>query len=126
MIKLNDLHKSYKMGASSVHVLKGINLDIEEGELVAIMGSSGSGKSTFAKLCAGLIQPTTGSILLDGIDLRQIDKSDLQRNLGVMLQETWLFSGTVRENIQLGYYEYDDEHLLKVCQLLLNHHHLLF
>jgi ATP-binding cassette subfamily C protein LapB len=54
---------------------------------------------------------------LDGIDLRQIDKSDLHRNLGVMLQETWLFSGTVRENIQLGYYEYDDEHLLKICQL---------
>ena len=98
-------------------LIKDLSIKIPAGQKVAVLGRMGSGKSTFAKLCAGLIQPTTGSILLDGIDLRQIDKSDLQRNLGVMLQETWLFSGTVRENIQLGYYEYDDEHLLKICQL---------
>ena len=108
---------SYTFPGAKNALIKDLSIKIPAGQKVAVLGRMGSGKSTFAKLCAGLIQPTTGSILLDGIDLRQIDKSDLQRNLGVMLQETWLFSGTVRENIQLGYYEYDDEHLLKICQL---------
>ena len=108
---------SYTFPGAKNPLIKDLSIKIPAGEKVAVLGRMGSGKSTFAKLCAGLIQPTEGSILLDGIDLRQIDKSDLQRNLGVMLQETWLFSGTVRENIQLGYYEYDDAHLLKICQL---------
>ena len=108
---------SYAFPGAKNPLIKDLSIKIPAGEKVAVLGRMGSGKSTFAKLCAGLIQPTTGSILLDGIDLRQIDKSDLQRNLGVMLQEAWLFSGTVRENIQLGYYEYDDAHLLKICQL---------
>ena len=50
MIKIKDLHKSYKMGSNSLHVLKGINFNVEEGELVAIMGSSGSGKSTLLNI----------------------------------------------------------------------------
>ena len=108
---------SYNFPGAKNPLIKDLSIKIPAGQKVAVLGRMGSGKSTFAKLCAGLIQPTSGSVLLDGIDLRQIDKSDLQRNLGVMLQETWLFSGTVRENIQLGYYEYDDAHLLKVCQL---------
>lgn len=108
---------SYTFPGAKDSLIKDLSIKIPAGQKVAVLGRMGSGKSTFAKLCAGIIQPSTGSILLDGIDLRQIDKSDLQRNLGVMLQESWLFSGTVRENIQLGYYEYDDAHLLKVCQL---------
>ena len=108
---------SYTFPGAKNPLIKDLSIKIPAGQKVAVLGRMGSGKSTFAKLCAGLIQPTTGSILIDGIDLRQIDKSDLRRNLGVMLQETWLFSGTVRENIQLGYYEYDDAHILKICQL---------
>ena len=108
---------SYTFPGAKNPLIKDLSIKIPAGQKVAVLGRMGSGKSTFAKLCAGLIQPTTGAILLDGIDLRQIDKSDLQRNLGIMLQENWLFSGTVRENIQLGYYEYDDAHLLKICQL---------
>jgi ATP-binding cassette subfamily C protein LapB len=108
---------SYSFPGAKNPLIKDLSIKIPAGQKVAVLGRMGSGKSTFAKLCAGLIQPTTGSILIDGIDLRQIDKSDLRRNLGVMLQETWLFSGTVRENIQLGYYEYDDAHILKICQL---------
>ena len=111
------INVSYSFPGAKNPLIKDLSIKIPAGQKVAVLGRMGSGKSTFAKLCAGLIQPTTGSILLDGIDLRQIDKSDLHRNLGVMLQENWLFSGTVRENIQLGYYEYDDAHLLKICQL---------
>ena len=77
----------------------------------------GSGKSTIARLLAGLYEPDVGSILIDGVDLRQIDQADIRRNIGSMLQETWLFSGTVKENIQLGFVQYDDEHILKVSKI---------
>ena len=111
------INVSYTFPGAKNPLIKDLSIKIPAGQKVAVLGRMGSGKSTFAKLCAGLVQPSTGSILLDGIDIRQIDKSDLHRNLGVMLQESWLFSGTVRENIQMGYYEYDDAHLLKICQL---------
>ena len=73
----------------------------------------GSGKSTIARFLSGLYEPDVGSILIDGVDLRQIDQADIRRNIGSMLQETWLFSGSVKENIQLGFVQYDDEHILK-------------
>lgn len=98
-------------------IIKNLSIKIPAGQKVAILGRMGSGKSTFAKLASGLIQPTEGSVLIDGVDLRQIDKSDLRRNIGFMLQETWLFSGTLRENIQMGFSEYDDEHILNIAKL---------
>ena len=55
--------------------------------------------------------------LIDGVDIRQIDPADLRRNVGFMLQETWLFSGSIKENIQMGYSEYSDEQILNVCAM---------
>lgn len=98
-------------------IIKNLSIKIPAGQKVAVLGRMGSGKSTFAKLASGLIQPTEGSVLIDGVDIRQIDKSDLRRNIGFMLQETWLFSGTLRENIQMGFVEYDDEHILNIAKL---------
>ena len=98
-------------------IIKNLSIKIPAGQKVAILGRMGSGKSTFAKLASGLIQPIEGSVLIDGVDIRQIDKSDLRRNIGFMLQETWLFSGTLRENIQMGFVEYDDEHILNIAKL---------
>lgn len=108
---------SYRFPGASQPIIRNLSLKIPAGQHVAILGRMGSGKTTLARLMAGLIQPTEGAVLLDGVDLRQIDRSDLRRNLGVMLQETWLFSGTLRENIQMGYYEYDDAHVLSVARL---------
>jgi len=77
----------------------------------------GSGKSTLARLLSGLIEPEEGAILIDGVDLRQIDPSDVRRNIGIMLQETWLFSGSVKENLQMGFYAYDDTHILNIAKV---------
>jgi ATP-binding cassette subfamily C protein LapB len=108
---------SYTFPGASSPILRNVSLKILAGQKVAVVGRMGSGKSTLSRLIAGLIEPSEGAVLIDGVDLRQIDKSDVRRNLGVMLQETWLFSGTVKENLQMGFYEYDDAHLLNIAKI---------
>lgn len=108
---------SYSFPGANAPVVRNLSLKIPAGQKVAILGRMGSGKSTLARLIAGLIEPTEGAIMLDGVDLRQIDRSDVRRNVGVMLQETWLFSGSIKENLQMGYFEYDDAHLLETARI---------
>ena len=108
---------SYKFEGASQPVLKNLSFKIPVGQKVALVGKMGSGKSTLIRLIAGIYEPTEGAILIDGVDVRQIDQADIRKNIGIMLQESWLFSGTVRENIQMGYNEYDDDHLLRVCKI---------
>ena len=83
-------------------VLKGINLEISPGEMVGIVGRSGAGKSTLAALIPRFYDPAEGSIKLDGIDLRKIDLATLRANIGMVLQEPYLFHGTIKENIAYG------------------------
>ena len=108
---------SFKFEGASQPVIKNLSFKITEGQKVALVGKMGSGKSTLSRLVAGIYEPTEGAILIDGVDVRQIDPSDTRKNIGIMLQESWLFSGTIRENIQMGFNEYDDEHLLKICKI---------
>lgn len=82
--------------------LKSVSFEIAPGERVAILGRIGSGKSTIARLMLGLYAPIRGSVLFDGTDVRQIDPADLRRNIGSALQDVWLFTGTIRENIAVG------------------------
>jgi ATP-binding cassette subfamily C protein LapB len=108
---------SYAFPGASAPIIQDFSLKIPAGQKVAILGRMGSGKSTVSRLISGLIEPTSGAIMIDGIDLRQIDKSDIRRNIGVMLQEAWLFSGTIKENLQMGFYEYGDAHILEVAKI---------
>lgn len=108
---------SYKFDGSTQPVINNLSFKISAGQKIAVVGKMGSGKSTLSRLIAGILQPTEGSILIDGVDVRQIDSSDIRKNIGVMLQDSWLFSGTIRENIQMGFNEYDDAHLLKICKV---------
>lgn len=108
---------SYTFPGSSAPIIRNLALKIPAGQKVAILGRMGSGKSTLSRLISGLIEPSEGAVLIDGVDLRQIDRSDVRRNIGVMLQDTWLFSGSVKENLQMGFYEYDDAHLLKIAKV---------
>ena len=109
MIQIKNLHKSYKMGASSLHVLKGINLAIEEGELVAIMGSSGSGKSTLLNILGMLDNADEGEYLLDSVPIKNLNetKAAKYRNkfLGFVFQSFNLINyKSALENITLPLY----------------------
>ena len=99
-ISFDDVHLSYPDAATET--LRGISFSIAPGEKVAILGRIGCGKSTIARMILGLYRPTSGTVLVDGTDLRQIDPADLRRNIGAVLQDSWLFSGTVRDNIAVG------------------------
>lgn len=92
---------SFRYRPDSAEVLAGINLVIEPGEVVGIVGRSGSGKSTLTKLVQRLYVPERGRILVDGTDLALADPAWLRRQLGVVLQENFLFNRSVRENIAL-------------------------
>ena len=108
---------NFKFEEAKQATISDISFKIPAGQKVALVGKMGSGKSTLSKLIAGMMEPTSGAILIDNIDVRQIDPADVRKNIGVMLQESWLFSGTIRENIQMGFNEYDDEYLLEICKV---------
>ncbi|SLJ88132.1 ATP-binding cassette, subfamily C, LapB [Enterobacter sp. NFR05] len=97
--------------------LSNVSLVIKPGEKVGIIGRSGSGKSSLAKLLVGFYQPDSGSVLIDGIDLRQIDVHDLRHNIGYAPQDIHLFNGTLRENLLYGASYVDDETMLRVANL---------
>jgi ATP-binding cassette, subfamily B, multidrug efflux pump len=89
-------------------ILTNIVLDVKPGETVALVGKTGAGKSTLAKLLSRFHDPTSGKILVDGFDLQQVTQNSLRKQMGVVLQDPFLFSGTVRENIRFGHLEATD------------------
>lgn len=89
-------------------VLKAINLHVWPGETVALVGETGAGKSTLVKLISRFHDPTEGKLLIDGHDLRSVSQHSLRRQLGIVLQDPFLFNGTVRENIRFGRLEASD------------------
>lgn len=97
--------------------LRNINLVIRPGEKVGIIGRSGSGKSSLAKLLVGLYQPDEGSLLVDGVDIRQIDVSEVRHNIGYVPQDIQLLSGTLRDNLISGARYVDDEMVLQAAEL---------
>lgn len=110
-------HVSFKFDDASIPTLKDINLSINAGDTIAIIGKTGSGKSTFVNLLNRLIDPTEGHIYLDGNDITTIDKSYLREHVGVILQEPFLFSKTIEENINITL-PYDDKNKAKELAIL--------
>ena len=101
--------------------LKGVSFKIEAGEKVAFIGPLGSGKSTLMRLILGLYQPTQGEILFNGIDSRQYDPADIRKSIGVVMQEPWLFSGTIKENILIGSDDATDSDLIEASKIACVH-----
>jgi len=98
-VSFRNVHFAYNQDEP---VLKGINFEVAPGEKVAIVGSTGAGKTTIINLLCRFYDPQAGEILIDGIDIRRFDKRWLRRNIGIALQDVFIFSGTVKSNIALG------------------------
>lgn len=114
-VRFEDVHFVYPARAD-VEVLKGIDLALEPGQSVAVVGSSGAGKSTIASLLTRLYDPTTGRVTLDGQDLRQLDPEWLHRVVGVVPQEPILFSTSIAENVRYGRPDASDAEVEDACR----------
>ena len=95
-------HVTFSYSNDTQIILNDINVKINAGEKVAVIGKIGSGKTTILKLIMGLYQPNNGSVLIDGANIQQIRPEDIRRQFGVVMQNTYLFSGSIRENIAFG------------------------
>jgi ABC-type multidrug transport system fused ATPase/permease subunit len=101
-LRFEDVSFRYGTGEDSAYALRGIDLTIPPGQTVALVGETGAGKSTFAKLVARFYDPSSGRVLVDGHDLRTVGAHSLRSQMGIVPQEGFLFSGTVKDNISFG------------------------
>lgn len=100
----------------SMLVLKGITLHTQPGQRVALVGETGAGKSTIIRLLARFFDVTAGSLTIDGQDVRQVTQASLRRQLGIVLQDTFLFTGTIMENIRYGFLDASDEEVIAAAK----------
>jgi len=117
-ISFKDVSFSYKDGE---HVLDNFNLEVKAGETIALVGETGSGKSTIVNLACRFYQPTKGQILIDGTDYTKMPIAWLQSNLGYVLQTPHLFSGTIKDNIRYGKLDATDDEIINAAKLVNAH-----
>jgi ATP-binding cassette subfamily C protein LapB len=113
-IEFRNVHFTYP--GAQAPVLRDVSFKIDAGEKIALLGKIGSGKSTLSRLLLGLYHPQTGAVMADGTEVRQIDPFDLRHSMAIVMQESWLFSGTVRENIAAGAEQPTDEAILDAAK----------
>ena len=121
-VRFEDVHFAYGRGAEVLH---GIDLDVPAGTTVALVGHTGAGKSTIAKLIARFYEPTSGRITIDGADLNDVSQESLRRQLGIVPQEGFLFAGTVAENIAFGKPDAKPEEIVRAAQTVGAHEFIL-
>lgn len=109
--------RGVSMDYTSTLALDGIDLHVHAGSTVAVVGHTGSGKSTLVSLVPRLMDPTAGTVLVDGIDIRALDPGELRRHIGFVPQETFLFSATIAENIAFGVESATDEQIRRAAEI---------
>jgi len=114
-VEYKNVEFRYKMGSGDA-VLENISFTAEPGETIGILGETGSGKSTLVNLLPRLYDVTAGQILVDGIDVRDYKLKDLRQRVAVVLQETILFSGTIRDNIKWGKPDATEEEIIAAAK----------
>ena len=115
----------FRYRPDGAEILKGVSFDVPAGRTIGIVGRSGSGKSTIAKLLQRLYVPESGRVLIDGVDLAQVDPAWLRRQIGVVLQENFLFNRSVRDNIALADPGMPMERVIEAAQLAGAHEFIL-
>ncbi len=113
-IKFCNVNFEYKKGTP---VLKNINLDVKKGQTIAFVGNSGGGKTTMANLIPRFYDVTSGSIKIDGTDIRDFSLKSLRQNIAVVFQDNFLFSGTIRENVLLGRQDANDDEIKNALEM---------
>lgn len=114
-IEFKDVLFSYP--GQSLPTLNNVSFDMKPGEKIAIIGAVGSGKTTIQRLLLNMYEPSSGSVQLDGSDVRQIDPGDLRRNIGCVQQTPHLFYGSVRDNITMGHETAPDSAVLRAAEM---------
>ena len=112
-VTLDRVSFSYR---PDVRLIENLNLDVKPGQRIAIVGPTGCGKSTVINLLMRFYDVDAGSICVDGIDIREMTRRSLRENYGMVLQETWLKNGTIRENILYGKPDATEEELLRASK----------
>ncbi|MCW0233490.1 MAG: peptidase domain-containing ABC transporter [Ferrovibrio sp.] len=115
--ELSLMNVSFQYPGTSTKALDGVSLDIAKGTTLGVVGRSGSGKTTLTRLIQRLHANFDGLIKIDGIDIREFDLDHLRRSLGVVLQDSFLFSGTIRENITIGRMDASYEDVVRAARL---------
>lgn len=108
--------KDIRFGYGKKEVLHGVSLNAKKGETVAIVGPTGSGKTTIVNLLMRFYDPNSGSIVIDGVNSTDINRRTLRDNIGMVLQDTWLFTGSIRENIRFSKPDAADEEIEQACK----------
>ncbi|MCC7297818.1 MAG: ABC transporter ATP-binding protein [Bacteroidia bacterium] len=117
--------KNVSFGYNETHVLHDINLKVEKGQTIALVGPSGAGKTTLTDLVARFYDVNTGAVLLDGTDLRQFNQEDLRRLIGIVSQESILFNDSIRNNIMMGNPAATEEEMIAAAKAANAHEFIL-